>query len=258
MKSKGGLTPGIAQNQYLPAPSAAVVEVAAANFAMDAAEAQPLEEARGIAATWALEGLKDIPADNEAHRFRILGRDQEPALALVATPRLDPTVHRVARFPVPAGIPLFPGAAVVHYAGTQRVGQTALEMPLPGAPFQFGFGPYRGVRVELRQVEALKEAVGTFTKDIQWTLRERMEVSNDTAEAVQVELLDREVKASSDKVRITPLPEATPGREASVPGVRAWTLTVEPRGKGTVTLGAQIRIPAGCVLTGADDLHLPR
>lgn len=257
MKAVGSLAPGVAQNQYLAAPAAAAVEVMA-NVAMDAAEAQPLEEARGIAATWALEGLKDIPADNEAHRFRVLGRDQEPALALVATPRLDPTVHRVARFPVPAGIPLFPGAAVVHYAGTQRVGQTALEMPLPGAPFQFGFGPYRGVRVELRQVEALKEAVGTFTKDIQWTLRERMEVSNDTAEAVQVELLDREVKASSDKVRITPLAEATPSREASVPGVRAWTLSVEPRGKGTVTLGAQIRIPAGCVLTGADDLHLPR
>ncbi len=258
MKARSSLAPGVAQNQYLQAPAAAVVEVVAAGGAMDAAEAQPLEEARGIAATWALEGAKDIPADNEAHRFRILARDLEPALALVATPRLDPTVHRVARFPVPAGIPLFPGAAVVHYAGTQRVGQTALEMPAPGAPFQFGFGPYRGVRVELRQVEALKEAVGTFTKDIQWTLRERMEVANDTAEAVQVELLDREVRASSDKVRITPLPEATPSRESAVPGVRAWTLAVEPRAKGAVTLGAQIRIPAGCVLTGADDLHLPR
>ncbi|BDU74319.1 mucoidy inhibitor MuiA family protein [Mesoterricola silvestris] len=257
MRNLGSLAPGVAQNQYLPAPRA-VLDVVAANAPATVSEAQPLEEARGIAATWALEGTKDIPADNEAHRFRILGRDLEPALALVATPRLDPTVHRVARFPVPAGIPLFPGAAVVHYAGTQRVGQTQLEMPLPGAPFQFGFGPYRGVRVELRQVEALKEAVGTFTKDIQWTLRERMEVSNDTAEAVQVELLDREVRASSDKVRITPLPGTTPSREDAVPGVRAWTLAVEPRGKGTVALGAQIRIPAGCVLTGADDLHLPR
>lgn len=217
-----------------------------------------MEEAQGLAATWTLEGVKDIPADKEGHRFRMLSRDLDPGLALVATPRLDPTIVRVARFPVPSGIPLFPGAPVVHYAGTQRVGQAALELPAPGAPFQFGFGPYRGVRVELRRVEALKEAVGTFTKETQWTLRERLEVANDTAEPVQVELQDRELRAASDKVKITTLPEATPSKEGSAPGVRSWLLPVPAKGKGAVTLALQIRIPAGERPSGLEDLHLPR
>jgi hypothetical protein len=147
---------------------------------------------------------------------------------------------------------------VVHFAGTQRVGQAALELPAPGAPFQFGFGPFRGVRVELRRVEALKESVGTFTKETQWTLRERLEVANDTAEAVQVELQDRDLKPASDKVKLTTLAEATPAREGSVPGVRAWLLPVPAKGKGAVTLATQIRVPAGELPSGLEDLHLPR
>ncbi|MGJ8868640.1 hypothetical protein, partial [Salmonella enterica] len=77
----------------------------------------------------------------------------KPELALVTVPRLDPSVHRVARFPVPEGIPLFPGAPVVHYAGTQRVGAAALSLPQPGSPLQLGFGPFRGIRVALKRLE---------------------------------------------------------------------------------------------------------
>jgi len=246
------------------APPAAVLEIAAAqnqmlsNTRAEEDEARPIEEANGLAATWVLEGAKDIPADGEEHRFRVLSRDFEPALALVASPRLDPTVHRVARFPVPQGLPLFPGSPVVHYAGTQRVGQGALELPAPGQPFQLAFGPFRGVRVELKRTDAVREAVGTFTKETQWTLRERISVANDTAEAVQVEVLDRELKPSSDRVKLSVLPEATPSKDGPAPGVRAWSVAVPAKGQAAVNLGVQIRIPAGMVLEGAGELRLPQ
>lgn len=249
------LAPGVAQNQIvpevaprrLPSPPAAAAE----------AEASALEEARGLASAWSLEGDKDIPADNEPHRFRMLSRELKPELGLVATPRLDPTVTRVARFPVPEGLPLFPGSPVVHYAGSQRIGQAPLVLPEPSAPFQFGFGPYRGVRVELRRLDARKDSVGTFSKETQWSLRERIEVANDTAEPVQVQILDRDLRAATDKVKLTPLADATPAKDSGLPGVRRWDLDVPARGKGTVNLGVQIRIPAGQVLTGLDSLNLP-
>ena len=221
------------------------------------ASAAAVEEAQGLASTWLLDGSKDVPADNEPHRFRILARDLEATLALVAVPRLDPTVYRLARFPLPSGLPLFPGAPVVHFAGTQRVGQASLELPGPGQPLQFGFGPYRGVRVALHRVEAVKEQVGAFTKEAQWTLRERMEVANDTKDALEVELQDRELKASSDKVKITVLGETTPSKDGPVPGVRSWTLKLAPQGSASVALATQIRTPAGGTVTGLRDLHLP-
>lgn len=248
------LAPGVTQNTMLPR---ATMAAPAPPKPAQEAEAVPLEEARGLASAWALEGGKDIPADNEPHRFRVLGRELAPELGLVATPRLDPTVVRVARFPVPEGLPLFPGAPVVHYAGSQRIGQAPLALPAAGLPFQFGFGPYRGVRVELRRLDARKDTVGTFSKESQWTLKERIEVANDTAEPVRVELLDRDLRAASDKVKLTPTADAAPAKDGGLPGVRRWDLDVPARGKAGVALGVQIRIPAGQVLTGLEGLNLP-
>ncbi len=233
--------------------------VAQNSFIADAApvEARPVEEAQGLAATWSMEGDKEVPADNEPHRFRVLSREMDPTLALVTVPRLDPTVYRVARFTVPSGIPLFPGAPVVHFAGTQRVGLASLEIPTPGKPLQLGFGPFRGVRVALQRLDAKKEMVGTFTKETQWTLRERFEISNDTEEPVQVELQDRELKAASDKVKITLLPDSTVYQEGPTPGVRTWPLKLDSKASGVVFLSTLIRTPIGGYVSGLGNLHLP-
>ena len=239
-----------AQNLMVAPEAEAPVEAAPA-------EAAPVEEARGLAATWALAGAKEVPADNEPHRFRVLSREIDPELDLVAVPRLDPTVYRVARFQAPAGMPIFPGASVVHYAGTQRVGLAPLELPAPGKPLQFGFGPYRGARVSLQRLEARKEQVGAFTKESQWTLKERFSVANDTGEALAVELQDRELKSASDQVRITPTPDSTPSQEGPLPGVRAWRIKLAPKGEAAVLVGTVIRAPANGQIIGLGDLRLP-
>jgi uncharacterized protein (TIGR02231 family) len=237
------LAPGVAQNTF-------IVDA-------EQVEASPVEETQGLAATWALDGDKEVPADNEPHRFRVLSREVEPTLALVAVPRLDPTVYRLARFPVPSGIPLFPGAPIVHFAGTQRVGQAALALPAPGKPLQLGFGPFRGVRVSLQRLEAKKEQVGAFTKENQWTLRERFELSNDGDEAVRVEVQDRDLRSGNDKVKVAILPESTPAQDGPLPGVRAWSVALAPRAAGSVLLATQIRTPAGGYVSGLGNLNLP-
>ena len=241
--SQSNLAPGVAQNTYL-AEAAPM-------------EAQAVEEAGGLAATWSMEGAKEVPSDNEPHRFRVLSRELEPALALMAVPRLDPTVYRLARFPVPAGIPLFPGAPVVHFAGTQRVGLAPLAMPAPGKPMQLGFGPFRGVRVALQRLDAKKETVGAFSKETQWTLRERFEVANDTEEPVAVELQDRELRSANALVKILALPGTTPSQEASTPGVRAWAVQLGAKATGEVLQVTQIRTPVDGVVTGLGALRLP-
>ncbi|MCE1228852.1 MAG: DUF4139 domain-containing protein [Firmicutes bacterium] len=243
-----------------PAPPPPPTQTMQNTYLQEAApeEASPMEEAQGLAATWSLEGLKDVPSDNEPHRFRVLSKELEPALALVATPRLDPTVHQVARFPIPAGIPWFPNAPVVHYAGTQRVGASPLLLPSPGKPMTFGFGPYRGVRVALERLDAKKETVGTFTKETQWTLRERFQVSNDTDLTLNVELLDRELVSTHDRVKVLPMPESTPSQEGPRPGLRLWTLSLKPKGETEVRLSTQIRMPIEGFVPGLDDLNLPR
>jgi uncharacterized protein (TIGR02231 family) len=241
------------------APGVAAPAPAAQNTFVDAVEQEsaPAEETEGIAATWSLEGSKEVPADDAPHKFRILSKTLDPELALVAVPRLDPTVYRVARFPVPGGLPLFPGAPVVHFAGTQRVGQAALELPAPGKPIQLGFGPFRGVRVGLQRVDARKEQAGTFTKDNQWVLKERLEVTNDTESPWEVEVQDRELKAGVDKVKITTQAEGAPAKEGPAPGVRAWTFKLGPKATGVLDLTTQVRVPQGGYVNGLGNLKLP-
>ncbi|MBK8726018.1 MAG: mucoidy inhibitor MuiA family protein [Holophagaceae bacterium] len=242
------------QNTYV----ARTVEVVSAKLEeADEGEAATLEEAQGLATTFTLDGTKEVPADGEPHRFRVVAKELAPDLRLMAVPRLDPTVYQVARFATPSGIPLFPGAAIVQFAGTVRLGQTHLAMPTPGQPFELGFGPYRGVRVSYTRVDARKEQVGTFTKERQWTLKEKFEAANDTAEPVEVEVQDRILKSTVEQLKIAASPDTTPGEERS-PGVRTWTLRLQPKEGATVQLGTVIKAPLEGVLTGLEGLRLPQ
>ncbi len=226
---------------------------------MEASEAgaQTLEEAQGLATTFILDGSKEVPSDGEPHRFRVVAKELAPDLRLIAVPRLDPTVYQVARFATPSGIPLFPGAAIVQFAGTARLGQTHLAMPGPGQPFELGFGPYRGLRVSYTRVDAKKEQVGTFTKERQWILKEKFEAANDTAEPVEVELQDRILKSTVEQLKIAATPDTTPGEERS-PGVRTWVLKLGAKEGATVSLGTVIKAPLEGVLTGLEGLRLPQ
>lgn len=216
-----------------------------------------LEETQGLATTFVLDGAKDVPADGEPHRFRVLDRQLSPDLRLVASPRLEPTVYQVARFAAPAGLPLFPGAAIVQFAGTQRLGQTSLLVPGAGMPFELGFGPYRGLRVSHSRIEAKMERVGTFSKERQWTLREKFEAANDTGEALELEVQDRILRSTVDKLAITALPESTRGEERQ-PGVNTWILQLAPKTSSAVALATLIRAPQDGVLTGLAELRLPQ
>jgi uncharacterized protein (TIGR02231 family) len=260
---------GLTQNTYvqpnegMAAQDAGLDEMDETDATMEmggaaALEASSVEEIKGLSTTWSLEGAKDVPSDGEPHRFRVTSAEIEPTMALVAVPRIDPTAYRVARFPIPSGIPLFPNAPVVHFAGTQRVGESPLLVPGAGRPMQLGFGPYRGVRVALARLDAKKESVGTFTKDTQWTIAERFDASNDLGERVTLEIQDRELRAGSDRVKVSFQPERPPADGAQTPGVLRWTFDLQPKATASMPFTYQIRVPQGAGrASGLEGLNLP-
>jgi uncharacterized protein (TIGR02231 family) len=252
---------GFAQNMYVQGDSASAADEQEDDSGLaeeKQTEATTLEEIKGLASTWSLEGAKDVPSDGEPHKFRVISADIEPLLALLTAPRSDTTVYRVARFPIPGGIPLFPGAPIVHFAGTQRIGEAPLIVPGAGHPIQLGFGPYRGIRAALNRLDAKKETAGTFTKEIQWTLRERFEVSNDLNERVTVEIQDRELRAGNDKVKVTFQPEKPPVEGAQTPGVLCWHFDMQPKATINMPFTYLIRVPQGVGRTlGLENLNLP-
>jgi uncharacterized protein (TIGR02231 family) len=217
--------------------------------------ARVIEEASGLAATFLVEGLKDVPSDNEPHRFKVQARELEPALTLFATPRLDPTAFLLARFSAPSGMPLFPGAPVLRFAANQRLGEAPLTVPPAGQPFSLGFGPYKSVRVSFRRVEQKLEQAGAFGKERQWSVRERIELDNDGEESLDVEVQDRILKAASDQVKITLLPEFTTGWTEPMPGVRSWKMKLAPKEQKRLELPLTIRAPKEGIVTGVEGLE---
>lgn len=214
-----------------------------------AAEAT-LRTSSGLAVDFRLAGAKEVPSDGIPHRFKLMDQTVDPDLALVTSPRLDPTVYQVARFQAPGTLPIFPGAPMVQYLGGQRLGQAPLAQPAAGQPYLLGFGPYRGLRVTVRPTEHKLDLVGAFTKERQWTLRDRFEVTSELPGPVDVEVQDRLVKATLDAVKVTDLPETTPGAQEIRPGVRTWTLHLAPGQTGGVTVATQVRAPKEGLVTG--------
>nr|WP_320131863.1 mucoidy inhibitor MuiA family protein [uncultured Holophaga sp.] len=234
-----------------PPPAAEPMEDAALEAATESGTTT-LEEASGLAATFAVDGLKEVPSDGEPHRFKVMVKDLAPALSVFTAPRLEPTAYLMAKFQVPGQIPLFPGAPVVRFAGSQRLGEAPLALPPSGQPFSLGFGPYKALRVSFRKVDHKLETVGAFTKERQWTLLDRMELSNDGAAAVDVVVQDRMLKPTSDRVQISLGEGFTPGWTETVPGVRSWTFTLAPKGQKTLELPVNIRAPKEGIVTGVE------
>jgi len=242
--------PGATQNQMLseaeaPPPPPAPIEA-------HETSASIIEEATGLAATFLVDGRKDVPSDGEPHRFKVQGRELMPELTIFTSPRLDPTGYLLARFAAPGGMPLFPGSPVLRFAGNQRLGEAPLAVPAAGQPFALGFGPYKSMRVAFQKVDRKQEAVGTFTKERQWTLRERIELANDGTEPIDVEVQDRILKPGSDQVKITLLGDFAPNWTEPIPGVRSWKLKLGAKERRQLDLPLTVRAPKEGVLSGLD------
>lgn len=242
--------PGATQNQMLSEAAAPPPPLAPTEAQVSSASI--IEEATGLAATFLVEGRKDVPSDGEPHRFKVQGRELTPELTIFTSPRLDSTGYLLARFAAPGGMPLFPGSPVLRFAGNQRLGEAPLAVPAAGQPFALGFGPYKSMRVAFQKVDRKQEAVGTFTKERQWTLRERIELANDGTEPIDIEVQDRILKPGSDQVKITLLADFTPGWTEPLPGVRSWRLKLGAKESRQLDLPLTVRAPKEGVLSGLD------
>jgi uncharacterized protein (TIGR02231 family) len=215
-----------------------------------------IEEATGLAATFLVEGRKDVPSDNEPHRFKVLAQNVNPQLSVFTTPRLETTAFLLARFVPPGGMPLFPGSPVVRFAGNQRLGEASLVIPSAGQAFSLGFGPYKSVRVAFQKVDRKLEQVG-FSKDRLWNITERAELDNDGGETLDVEVQDRILKSGNEQVKIALLPGFAPDWKEALPGVRAWKFKLSPKEHKALEMPLSIRVPKEGVVSGLGDLGLP-
>ena len=239
-----------------------------------------IAEASGLFSIYKLDGAKDVPSDGESRRFKVTSVDSPARMVVVVAPRLDTTAFQVARFDIPAKLPLFPGSPVNRFYGSQRLGQGQLDIPPAGQPMELNLGPFQGLRAQLvnqartnpyqkteyvltRQTQgsssrqSLKEEVRTTGQDRVWDLKDAFILSNDTEQPLDVELQDRLIQSSHESIKVEMAPDTTPGsEERPSQSLRAWTLRLDPRSQKTVTEDIQIHAPKDGDVVGLGALNL--
>lgn len=236
--------------------------------------------AEGLFKTYVIEGLKDLPSDGEARRYKVAAVALPAQQVVVVAPRLDPTPYLVVRFQLPPEIPLFPGSPIFRYLGQQRLGQGILALPPAGQPMQLSMGAFHGLRTKLvnlgqtqpfqtirftqvRQIrqgvsqESVKEEVITKGGERVWTSKDQFILSNDSDEPLNIELQDRLVASVHESVSVRLTMDTTPGSE-EVPSehLRRWQLTIPPRTERHVELGLEVRAPKDGRMVGLEALGL--
>lgn len=219
----------------------------------------PLLETGPIAAlaafTFQIPGTVDVPR-LDAQRFRVTSLDLEPTFRYLALPRGGTAVYLLALVSPPPDFPLLPGSALNLLQGQERLGALSLELPAPGEPLRLSFGSIPGVSAWIQRTHTGFQEVGEKAREREWTLQERVVVTNTLGVPAEVEVQDRRVMSATESITVDDTAGTTPGWREVQPGLRTWTLKVEPGQQGQLQLHTRIRGPLVGRILHQGDLKL--
>lgn len=235
------LAPGVMAD-----PMTAALEPATSHF----------EDSGELGRAWFLEGARSLPSDAQPRRMLLAKAILDANLGFRAIPRLSTEVFTMALVTPTAGFPWFPSTPVTVFRSGERLGQIPLPSQSAGESVAFSFGPKAGLRVQRKRLEA-KMVGAKGQKGRQWSLRERVILVNDLDQDLQVEVLEPNLRAVSDKVKVDSLPGATVPTRTTAQGLLAWTVNVPSRGQSRVEEGWKIQGPGTGFIPELPALGLP-
>jgi hypothetical protein len=192
----------------------------------------------------------------EEQRFRLTSLDLSPRFQYLAMPRQSHDVNLVALVVPPAQFPLVDGSSIDLLQGSERLGTLDLKVPAPGEPLHLSFGAVPGLSSRHEVIERSHAEIGDKNKEREWLTRERFELENTLTSTVEVEVQDREISSGTDSVKVDQTTGTTSGWSSSRPGLRSWTLQLEPSTKAALELRTRIRGPLVGRLVNLGDLVL--
>ncbi len=200
-------------------------------------------------------GRVDVPRAEE-QRFRVTSLDLAPTFRYLALPRQSSAVYLLALVSPPPSFPLMPGSPLNLMQGQERLGSLSLEPPAPGEPLRLSFGAVPGLSASRQVVSNGFKEVGEKAKEREWTLQERLVISNTLSTRAEVEVQDRRITSGTESITVTEDGEANPEAAETPTGLRAWQLKVEPGTQGFLHLRTRIRGPLVGRITQLGDLKL--
>jgi uncharacterized protein (TIGR02231 family) len=174
-------------------------------------------------------------------------------ISRTSAPRVDPAAYLTATLQNDTGVPLLPGLARVT-VGDEFVGRAPIGLTPPGGELKLAFGTDGRLEVERRVLERKHETAGLVSKDEVYVYRVRTTVKNRYAAETSLKLLDLLPVSRDEAIKVKVLEGSTGGatEEAQRPGVRTWTLKLQPKEERAVELRYEVRFPRGVVVQGLE------
>ncbi|MBU3031096.1 DUF4139 domain-containing protein [Paracoccus marinaquae] len=221
----------------------------------DAELAAPVVVETAIVDTGGPAVVYDYPApvtirnNADALRLKLDEKTLSPRVFAEATPRFDQTAFLMVEGTNTLNEPILPGTATLHVDGTM-IGQTYLDLIVPGDDLRLGFGALDGLTAELRIPEASEGDRGIIRRSNQQTRTETLILRNLTGEDWPLRIVDRIPVATQEDLTVTwrAAPEPSETDPDGRRGLLYWQQDLAAGETREIILTTELRWPEGMVL----------
>jgi uncharacterized protein (TIGR02231 family) len=195
-------------------------------------------------ALYAVAGRLSIPETGEAKRVQLGAEAIEPQLTIRTVPKVDPKAYLYAKFSLPKGSPLLPGAVSLFRDGT-FVGTGRLPLLSPGEEHELGFGIDDLVRVRHAISEETRGETGLISTSRTDSRNFLISVKSMHERAVDLVVLDQVPVSANQDIKVEMTGKApTKQNVDDKRGVVVWEGKLEPDQEQTIAFGYRVSWPS--------------
>lgn len=196
-------------------------------------------------ALFGVPGRVSVPSTGETKRVQLLQETVEPQLTVRTVPKADAKAYLYAKFTLPKGSPLLPGATSLFRDGT-FVGTGRLPILSPGDEHELGFGTDDLIRVRYAIAEEKRGETGLITTSRTDVRNYRLSIKSLHDRSMALSVFDQiPVSENQDiKVELTGKPLPTKQNVDDKRGVLVWDSKLDPDQEQVIEFGYRVTWPS--------------
>jgi uncharacterized protein (TIGR02231 family) len=207
-----------------------------------------------LAATFTAPRRESIDSSGTPRRAFLATFPLKAELTRIAAPKREEQAYLIAKTTNESGPVLLAGPVNI-FLGDEFTGKTHLPTIPPGDEIKLAFGPDDRVKVERKIIERKHETTGVFSKEELYRYRIRTTVKNLYPTPVTATILDQVPVSRDETIKVTILDGSTKPTEPEdpmKPGVRSYTVTLQPKAEQVIELAYEVRFPKGQMVGGLE------
>ncbi len=201
-------------------------------------------------AVYAVPGRVSVGNTGEAKRVQLVTEAAEPVLSVKTVPKADAKAYLYAKFNLPAGTPLLPGAVSLFRDGT-FVGTGALPILTPGEEHELGFGIDDLIKVKHALIEEKRGETGLISTSKTDSRTFKITLKNMHPRAIPVTVLDQLPVSQNQDIKVEMTSKLAPTKQnvEDKRGIVAWETKLEPEQEYVIDYGYRVTWPSAKQIT---------